>query len=271
MKNETFKEAFSCVTASDDMVSKAMQIPEEAEVRPSFSGLRVARRVAAAAVSVAVLIGAMVLPGPPVTVTDPTGGTQVVHMPLFSVQVYANNEYVDLSSDSNETIYAGDENTNTNSEFGRLENKDPMIFNTTTGEWEKWDIYEKEKLPMFEVVIWYHKLPNKADVLLEIYQDGERVNPGKENRNFKTTIVFAMDDMEGFGIWCCVEEQSTLEFVVKNNAGDILLRHKVLVTPAIYETQMDSNGNDVPNGEPWVSKNEGYMLEVLESYQIELN
>ena len=67
MKNETFKEAFSSVTASDDMVNKAMQIPEENEIRPSFSGWQVARRVAAAAAIVAVLIGAMVLPGPPVT------------------------------------------------------------------------------------------------------------------------------------------------------------------------------------------------------------
>lgn len=112
MKNETFKEAFSSVTASDDMVNKAMQIPAENEIRPSFSGWQIARRVAAAAVIVAVLIGVMV--------GLPTKDGELV--PFFSIHVYANEtDSVELSVDGVSSAVSNiikDSNHQFNSFFG---------------------------------------------------------------------------------------------------------------------------------------------------------
>ena len=275
MKNETFKEAFSSVTASDDMVNKAMQIPEENEIRPSFSGWQVARRVAAAAVIVAVLVGAMMLPGPPVTVTDPTGGTQVVHMPLFSVQVYAAGEYVDMPEENGDVIFAGQENTNPNSTMGLINDGKPSFYNPETGEWELITKPPEYKLPLIDITVWYQDIWAKYDFDLNVYLDSQKVkSPFPENIN----IYLAADKggpngskRYGTAIVGCFERSCVMDIeIVEEHTGKLLMRYSFRITPAIYE-MLDSNSAVSGDNSISSTRNEGYMLEILDAYKIEIN
>ena len=273
MKNETFKEAFSSVTASDDMVNKAMQIPDENEIRPSFSGWQVARRVAAAAVIVAVLVGAMMLPGPPVTVTDPTGGTQVVYMPLFSVQVYAAGEYVDMPEENGDVIFAGQENTNPNSTMGLINDGKPSFYNPETGEWELITKPPEYKLPLIKIVFWYEDMLKEYDFDINVYVDGELVDLFAKDSDI-TLGLFAQkhgpdgSPRRGCMLQACFDKQVVLDIeCVDKNTGEQLIFQSFRVTPAIYKTDMDSSISN--NGSAVLKQNEGYMLEVIYSYQVE--
>lgn len=230
-------------------------------------------RAAACAALVALLIGVVYFaPGKPQVVTDPTGGTQVVRRPMFSVQVYAADGLMEMDKESDEPIFAGDSDKYIAPDFGLPDDGKLRVYNATTGEWELVFKEEGEKLPVVEFYVWWEEFQNDYNPYLSVYVNGEKVEGRKLWGKIMVGYLGIRDKgMVAWIVTCSLEEVSELEIVVTDKeTGTLLMKQTMMITPAIYEKEVqieDGKGGTVTE----LVKNEGYMLEILEEYQIDIN
>lgn len=275
MDKKVFQEAFSQIHASEETVTEVLNMPGERKKVNRGSG-RIVRRLTACAAAVAVLIGLSMLPGVPTEVPDGTGGTQVIRRPMLGIQVYAAEGVVELGEETVEPIFAGEENTDETDIFGLPNDGQLRVFNSITGEWELvFKNEEEEKLPCFELIVWYHDLlADQYRPMINVYQDGEKVDLyDKNSKNYLLSWSLWRDGKKGWSLKCSFEEQTTLEIVVTDKEdGTLLISQTIRVTPAVYETAGNTANAGGSTGEnAWLKKSEGYMLEVIEEYKIEQN
>lgn len=224
-------------------------------------------RAAACAALVALLIGVVYFaPGKPQVVTDPTGGTQVVQKPMFGIQVYAADGLRYVSEATDEPIFAGEPIEDNSNPLGIPMDGRAYRYNTVTGEWEP--LFERKRLPKFDLVIWVEEGWEELEADLVVYQDGEKVDLwDRESKNYRRFLAMNREGQTGWNLSCSFQEVVTLEILVQSQkTGEILLKQVIKVTPAVYEKEEETvapDGSTVMQ----VVMNEGYMLEVMEDDQ----
>ena len=275
MENKKFKEAFSAVKASDDMVNAVLELPAQARPGAGRSGWSVLARVAATAAVVALLIGAMVLPAPPASVTDPSGSTQVVPNSLFGIYVYADGNLVNLNNQAGDPFFAGEEDKSVDNDYGYFDDREVKVYNTETGEWEVLQKNKDEGAPIFDLVIWVGNLDKIYSPDILIYMDGELMpdmNFYRDINYFGTGWTWiGKEKRAGWRITCRLDHEADVEIVIRDKHTETLLvKHKLHVIPAINKIAVESTKPNSSNAtEVWLQTNEGYLLEVIESYRID--
>ena len=224
-------------------------------------------RVAACAAVLAVLvIGVFFAPVVSQKVPDGTGGSQIVQKPMFGIQVYAADGLMDIDKETNEPIFAGETVEDDGTSLGMPMDGRLYRYNSITGEWE--DVYARERLPKFDLIIWVGEEWEGQSPGLTVYHNGEKVDfTDKTSTNFQRGLATLRDGRTGWWISCSFEKVATLEIVVENQEnGEVLLRYVIKATPAVFEKAEDT----VPPDGSAITQlvvNEGYMLEVQEIYQ----
>lgn len=253
MLGKNLSEALSDI--SDDKIEAA------AHVVPK-SRRHIWVRIAACAAVLALLVGLVYFaPGKPQVVPDPTGGTQVVQKPMFGIQVYAADGLMYISEAEDEPIFAGEEIEEQDIPLGMPVDGRLYRYNSITGKWE--DVYAKERLPKFDLVIWIKEEWEELEADLVVYQDGVKVDLWDKNSpNFRRSLAMNRDGQTGWHLSCSFEETVTLEIIVESQkTGELLLKQVIKVTPAIFEKRENAVSPDGSTVTQVVS-NEGYMLEV---------
>ena len=223
-------------------------------------------RVAACAAVLALLVtGAFFAPGVPQEVPDGTGGTQIVRKPMLGVQVYAADGLMDINEETDEPIFAGETIKDDGTALGMPTDGRLYRYNSITGEWE--DVYARERLPKFDLIIWVEEEWEGQSPKLMVYYNGEKVDfTDKNSTNFRRGLAGLRDGRTGWHLSCSFEDVATLEIVVENQeTGEVLLKYVIKATPAVFEkkeTTVAPDGSAVTQ----LVANEGYMLEVKEMY-----
>lgn len=262
MLGKDLSEALGGIT--DDKIEAAANLAP-AHRRPIWI------RAAACAVVLALLVGLVYFaPGKSQVEPDPTGGTQVVQKPMFGIQVYAANGLMYISEAEDEPIFAGEEIEEQDISLGIPMDGKAYRYNTVTGEWEP--LFAKKRLPKFDLIIWVEEGWEEMEADLVVYQDGVKVDLwDRESKNYRRFLAMNREGQTGWNLSCSFQEVVTLEILVQSQkTGEILLKQVIKVTPAVFEkeeTTVSPDGSTVMQ----VVMNEGYMLEVKESYQPEQN
>ena len=250
---------------AEDKIEAAANLAPVRHRRPTWV------RFAACAALVALLIGVVYFaPGKPQVMTDPTGGTRVVQKPMFGIQVYAADGPMEMDEEIDEPIFAGESDKNVAPDFGLPNDGKLRMYNATTGEWELVFKQEGEKLPVVEFYVWWDEFQDIYNPYLTLYLNGEKMDAKKMgNKILVGYIGFRDKGMVGWIVTCTFEEASELEVLVTDKeTGTVLLKQTMLITPAIYEKEVQvENGNGGTATE--LVKNEGYMIEILDEYRIE--
>lgn len=256
MRKQELKEAFSQLHASEELVQEVLSL--EMENKKPVNGFKIAKRVAACAAVLAVLLTAMLWPGE-------TGTSDGTRKPALGVQVYAADGLVELGSTGGTPVYAGEENTRP--DLGLPDDRNVYVYNSSTGEWELLHKTAEDRPPQFTLIIWTHDYLEDYSPRLSVYRDGTLVDlTDKDSVNFNLSLAGFRDGRQGWDLTCSFEEVTTLEIIVEDeNTGTLLLKQIVEVTPAIYKTE------NIPGEEDGVFKNEGYMLVIKEEYAIEVD
>ena len=247
---------------AEDKIEAAAQVAPESH-RPLWV------RAAACAAVLAILIGAVLFwPGSPQVVEDPTGGTQVVVRPLFGIQVYAAEGLMYVSESEGKPIFAGEPIEDNSNPLGIPMDGRAYRYNTVTGEWEP--LFERKRLPKFDLVIWVEEGWEELEADLVVYQNGEKVDLwDRESKNYRRFLAMNREGQTGWSLSCSFQEVVTLEILVESKkTGEILLKQVIKVTPAVFEKE---EATVAPDGSTvmQVYMNEGYMLEILDEYRIE--
>lgn len=244
---------------ADDKIEAAMHM-QKVSRKPRWI------RVAACAAMLALLVTVVYFaPGKPQVVPDSTGGTQVVQKPMFGIQVYAADGLMYISEAEDEPIFVGEEIVEEDIALGIPLDGRAYVYNTVTGEWEP--MFVRERLPKFDLIIWVEEGWEELEAEMVVYQDGEKVDVwDRESKNFRYSLAMNREGQTGWHLSCSFQEVVTLEILVQSQkTGEILLKQVIKVTPAVYEKEEETvapDGSTVMQ----VVMNEGYMLEVLESY-----
>ena len=190
------KETFACVKASDDTVKAVLNIPAEQEAPRRFSHWQVVRRVAACAAMLALLIGAMVLPGKD---GEPA--------PFFTIHVYANET-----------------GSNAGAHFPGYDSAPPSSQKTMFFV----DVWLDTDLSIF--------MPNRESErpTLRVLCNGEIVDAQDKNIMIGLLASTTSDDV-GYSVAGRVDKPSMLEIILTAPDNSILQKCFVLVMPALFD------------------------------------
>ena len=213
MKNKKFQEAFSAVRASDDMRNTVMALPAQARTEASRRGWKTLARVAACAAVVALLIGAMVLPG--------KNGEPV---PFFTIHVYANEtDSVELTTDNNNSVISNVPPPDGGSHFPGFDSAPPS-----------------SQKPMFFVDVWLDTdlsifMPGRESErpTLTVLCNGEVVENEKGKDIMIGFLASTTSDDVGYSVAGRVDKPSMLEITLIAPDNTILQKCIVLITPAL--------------------------------------
>lgn len=229
-------------------------------------------RAVSVAAAAALLVGMLFVAEFPTV--DPgqnsTGGSEGNSAPLLGIRVYAADGLIDLGEATEGTIFAGEEITDQNTDFGLFDYDEVKIFNSETGEWEPLIKEDTERMPKvgFEI-LWEGYEDYKCGI--KIYCNGERVDFNKDRDSFFITWFGYPDrGMVGWLLDISLTEQSVIEFIMFDEDTDTVLKTlEVRITPTIYETEVE-NDDALSASVAQIEKNEGYTIEVLSQYVMEL-
>ena len=273
MNREKMNDAFSQVGAGEELRRSVMEMKVEEKHTVKWNGKKLAVRLASLAAAVAVMVGLFFLPGPPVVVPDPdsTGQTQVVQKPLLGIRVHAEEGVIDLGEERDGPILAGEESTDADGDLGLFYKPyEVKIFNTETGEWELYHKKETERMPKIDFEISWEGL-EEYHARIKVIANGEEVDLSRQREDFNVGwIGYADRGVVGWLLSCSLTEEKEVEIIVYDADTNQTIRMvKMHITPAFYEKQTEG-GDSIDPSIGTTNKNEGYMVEVLEEFMIDL-
>ncbi len=259
------RDAYSSVQASSELKETLASIPARTAQHRTNAGRHTWRSVAVCATALALLIGALLLPGP----SDPQKENDL----LFAIQVYAEDNAIDLNDVTGETVFAGSAGTQTYDSLGFPNDGKVRFYNTETGEWELLIKSEEEKMPQINFDIWMQDLLKDYDPWLRVYVNGEKVDfTDKELKNMRLYMAFVKDGRKGWNLSCSFDDQVTVTLEMLDAKTEKLLMWQVMeVTPVRYEKEVDNAQSGVASDGAELHLNEGYMVVVKEAYRIKAN